>query len=362
MYGRILQALDSAFTEEADRVQAFAARIEDALDALRVPQLEQFESILRDSIRTQTNLAGLSLRLRAFDPLQHYRMLALALTEVPGGVEFSPEEMGSGVQAAITVALVHAYRQLVRESAIVAIEEPELHLHPQACRYFRRLLRELAGSGTQVMFSTHGSYFVDFTKPEDICIVRKKPGEGSTIMSGRGLGLTPEERQTLKLNSRFTPEHSEVMFASKVLVVEGAAERMAMPVALQLAKFDLDREGASVLNARGKENIPAFAKVLNQFKIPFLCIIDEDPNKPGEKERNQAVVEASRPNAVRMLSPDLESVCGVPHKFTPESALKHFQAFTDPTQIPQQIRQALDEFVTLLPCEAHLSGSGEAPE
>jgi predicted ATP-dependent endonuclease of OLD family len=279
-------------------------------------------------------------------------MLALALTEVPGGVEFSPEEMGSGVQAAITVALVHAYRQLVRESAIVAIEEPELHLHPQACRYFRHLLRELARSGTQVMFSTHGGYFVDFTEPEDICIVRKKPGEGSSIVSGRGLGLTAEERQTLKLNSRFTPEHSEVMFASKVLIVEGAAERVAMPVALQLAEFDMDREGASVLDARGKENIPAFAKVLNQFRIPFLCIIDEDPNKPAEKARNQAVIEASTPNPVRMLSPDFEGACGVLQKFTPESALAHFQALTDQTQIPQQIQAALDEFAKPPPRDA----------
>lgn len=76
--------------------------------------------------------------------------------EIPGG------ELGLGVQSALVVGVFEAPRQLEEPVGTVLIEEPEMYLHPQAQRYFHRLLTELAATGScQVIYSTHSPIFAE---------------------------------------------------------------------------------------------------------------------------------------------------------------------------------------------------------
>ena len=59
------------------------------------------------------------------------------------------------------IALFRAYAKTFRDDAILAIEEPELYLHPHAERNLSKLFREIAGQGSQLFYSTHSSRFVD---------------------------------------------------------------------------------------------------------------------------------------------------------------------------------------------------------
>jgi predicted ATP-dependent endonuclease of OLD family len=46
-------------------------------------------------------------------------------------------------------------------NGILALEEPELFLHPQARRHLFSELRDIAESGMQVIISTHSDSFID---------------------------------------------------------------------------------------------------------------------------------------------------------------------------------------------------------
>ena len=72
-------------------------------------------------------------------------------------INLNTGEEFAGIQSAIVVALIHAYKELKRTGAILLIEEPEVYLHPHARRYFYSLLKDLSEQETQVFFTTHST-------------------------------------------------------------------------------------------------------------------------------------------------------------------------------------------------------------
>jgi predicted ATP-dependent endonuclease of OLD family len=81
--------------------------------------------------------------------------------EIDGSLEFQASEMGMGMQSSLTVALLRAYAEIKTNDSIIAIDEPEIFLHPQAQRSFYRIIRHLGKTGTQVFYTTHSNQFVD---------------------------------------------------------------------------------------------------------------------------------------------------------------------------------------------------------
>src|SRR5690606_35321848 len=84
------------------------------------------------------------------------------------------EELGLGIQSAIVVGIFEAFRQMGTQCGTLALEEPEMYLHPQAQRYFYRLLCEMADENQcQVIYSTHSPIFADVSRFEGLRLVRR---------------------------------------------------------------------------------------------------------------------------------------------------------------------------------------------
>jgi hypothetical protein len=80
---------------------------------------------------------------------------------------------------------------------ILAIEEPELFLHPSRCRYLSRLLLQLASKqegqpGNQIFYTTHSPHFVDLRWFDQVRRVQK------TRPIGPGIPATAVTRFTLE--------------------------------------------------------------------------------------------------------------------------------------------------------------------
>ena len=83
------------------------------------------------------------------------------------GFRNAVENKGHGLQRAIIFSILRCYSELETgigderaRTMIFAVEEPELYMHPQA-RTVRRVFRDIAEGGDQVLFSTHSSLLVD---------------------------------------------------------------------------------------------------------------------------------------------------------------------------------------------------------
>jgi len=159
----------------------FRERYELAVEALRTPALVDIEKVISETAKRTLGFLGsettegLDVGFGFADPQNPLGSLRLMYRE--GGIEIPTETLGLGTQSALVVGIFEAFRQQSAEIGTVLIEEPEMFLHPQAQRYFYRLLIDLVErQNCQVIYSTHSPVFADVTRFESIRLIRRKPG------------------------------------------------------------------------------------------------------------------------------------------------------------------------------------------
>ncbi|MCP4137751.1 MAG: AAA family ATPase [bacterium] len=106
---------------------------------------------------------------------------------------------------------------------ILALEEPEAHLHPQAQR---QIFEQLNGIPGQKIISTHSPYIASQTKLDSIRHFYKE-NESSLINAMDLSGLTPEELR--KIEREVMNTRGELLFAKALVLFEGETEEQALP-------------------------------------------------------------------------------------------------------------------------------------
>ncbi|MDE2590699.1 MAG: ATP-binding protein, partial [Patescibacteria group bacterium] len=107
--------------------------------------MEKFKTILQEESARQLNRpqSELKVDMNMYDPWNFYRTLQMIiLEEETDGLELQASDLGMGVQAALSVAILKAYAELnLANNCPIFIDEPELFLHPQAQRNFHNILK-----------------------------------------------------------------------------------------------------------------------------------------------------------------------------------------------------------------------------
>lgn len=195
---------------------------------------------------------------------------------------------GSGLQRAFLWSAIEALadsgkmkngRSAIKndEPKILLVEEPESFLHPPAIRAAREALYKIAElENWQVMITTHSPIFIDVSKPHTTIIrVEKNEGDATKIFSTEKADFSEDERERLQMIRNCHPTINEFFFANKVILIEGDTEQAAL--------MKVKREDVSILNCRGKANIPMFEKILNHFGISYIAMHDLDSPKIKRK-------------------------------------------------------------------------------
>ena len=175
-WGRLLKAMEIPAALE-DRVQ----RILDLLNKklLRAdPRLAQVADTLSGATRVAARDRDGRVDLRLV-PLKSWDLLSKAeiiLRNEPDWPWLPLQRHGQGVQSLSVIFLFHAFVEHLladlyeaESTAVLALEEPETHLHPQAARTLWTHVDALPG---QKIITTHSPYFVQHTPFRDLRIVR----------------------------------------------------------------------------------------------------------------------------------------------------------------------------------------------
>ena len=279
-------------------------------------------------------------------PTQPTPSNSLRLVFQEGDLVVPAEELGLGIQSALVVGIFEALRHLGGPVGTVIVEEPEMYLHPQAQRYFHRLLTEMADGGScQVIYSTHSPIFAPVTRFEAIRLVRKAPGHMSRI----SLVREPTDREFLsgqraahKLTMSFDPTTSELLFARRVLLVEGPGDRLAVMMTAERLNYDLDAEDLAVVPCGTKTAIPFFARTCRALGVSF-CILHDDDIVPEDGDENRrAQIRRENASAAKlnqsvrdMAGPDTDA-------FVLQPSLEHCVAVgRSASQKPRRVVEAL---------------------
>lgn len=271
--------------------------------------MEELKDILQEETAHQLNCSpsDLAIDLSTYDPWNLFKTLQIYVTEQGSGVQMRASDMGMGVQASLTIAILRAYSKLeLRNQTPIFIDEPELYLHPQARRKFYRVIEEVADSGTQVFLTTHSTEFVDLGHFDQIYMVRKDFQRGTYVRQAdpakfisdlkvRHPGIeTDEEQLMMEYRNAFentgdSQKAAEALFASKILLVEGESESLIVPYCFDQIGYDYLDKGISIVRCGGKNELDHFYRLYSEFGIPCFILFDGDLQNKGTKDEQHTI-------------------------------------------------------------------------
>ncbi|MDG4857458.1 AAA family ATPase [Streptomyces sp. T-3] len=182
------------------------------------------------------------------------------------GEKYAPlAEQSDGLRQLMALTLF----DLAENSAnMIAVDEPELHLHPTSQRTVAELFAE---SANQKIVSTHSPYVLQRFEPSHVLVIA--PDSTVHQVPDGALGVVE------KLRSQWwSPRLLEALTARYVLAVEGVADRIIVEAAARALGIGLDRNGAVVLELDGAHKFRQVYKLLGKdgFGIHILALVDKE--------------------------------------------------------------------------------------
>ncbi|MDD6268458.1 MAG: AAA family ATPase [Oscillospiraceae bacterium] len=271
--------------------------------------MHQFIEILQCETASQLGRtpSDFNVDLNTYDPWNLFRTLQIMVNEADTNMTFRASELGMGVQASITIAILKAYSRLkLKNSTPIIIDEPELFLHPQGRRNFYKIICQLADSGTQVILTTHSSEFISLARFNEIFVVRKDKEHGTYVryadpnkfvddlMIRHPKVKTNTEELMLEYLNAYegtgdSQRASEAMFARKAILVEGESEVLILPYFFQLLDYDYISKGITIVRCGGKSEIDRFYRLYSEFGIPCYIIFDGDSQNIGHDDEKATI-------------------------------------------------------------------------
>jgi putative ATP-dependent endonuclease of OLD family len=262
----------------------------------KLPEFQTFVQSLQEGLSDLVDCMThkLEVDFEAYNPVNFFHALDLRASE--NGEPRTLDEMGTGEQQVLAMAFVHAYAKAFHSGILLAIEEPEAHLHPLAQRWLASRLSNMCEEGLQVVITTHNPAFINMLDLEGLVVVTKDDG-GTDVMQIDREELV-EHRVSLGVPdgtitagnvlpfylANATREILEGFFAKLVVLVEGPTESLSLPIYLDRVGLDTAKHGIAVIPVHGKGNLGKWRRLFDAYDIPCYVIFDNDGAADDKKK------------------------------------------------------------------------------
>ena len=264
---------------------------------IAIEGLSDVKEIRTDIRKTINDAAGdtyspssLSIRSDLSDEAERlFQSLKLFVGESEENYEGTIDELSLGGANLIylTLKLIEFKYQKVKQSFanFLLIEEPEAHIHTHIQK---TLFDRLNYSDTQVIYSTHSTHISEVSNVERVNILGRVDGRCEAFQPA--VDLTPEEVGNIQ--RYLDAVRSNLLFAKSVVLVEGDAEEILIPILVKkVLGVSLDELGVSLINIRSTGFVNV-AVLFHDRRIRKRCsivtdldaaFIDTDPDPSDEK-------------------------------------------------------------------------------
>lgn len=313
-FGKLLYAiLDTVTEDKKAKIEGILGEVAKQMNRTggeeRVPLIAETEKQLNTLLGDF--FVGCDLEIEFATPTLEVLLTAPRLY-VDDGFRNAVENKGHGLQRAVIFTILRRYADHMtaapdgrKRNLILAVEEPELYMHPQAQRTIRRVFRKIAAGSDQVLFSTHSSLLVDVAYFDEII---RMEAACQTVDGKRTAACTAWQLPMAKMihdievrkpalkgkitpdsmrdhySHAYNPRRNEGFFASKIILVEGLTEEYSLPIyADAMPGCAFDPQGISVVECGGKGAMDRLFRIFNELHIPCYILFDYDS---GNADKN----------------------------------------------------------------------------
>ncbi len=288
-FGRLLSKIkidDELLKEIEEKIKTINQSI-----VLNSPELVSIKVELQKLKNTVSTVAEIELNPVNERIRDIHRGISISLKDL-SGESFSLEYHGMGTRSWATVLTYGAfiawqYKKMEQENqpyhTILALEEPEAHLHPHAQRTLYNQLSEMKG---QKVISTHSPFIASQCQLHELRHFKKQKSYAEITSFDVSI-LNREEKR--KLRKEVFNTRGEFLFAHTVVLSEGETEEQALPLFAEKHWGKHPYEiGISFVGVGGAGNYAPFLRILKQFSINWFIFSDGESD-PVEKVKNSLI-------------------------------------------------------------------------
>ena len=275
----------SPFVKNSQIDPAKKAEIEEQLEAINAQIIEAHGTFkgVREHLSKVQDLVALgghdvvsvdAVPARVFDMLNRTQVSIASST----GAKLPIGRHGEGTQSLTVLMLFDAFlkselarKQGIKESKpIVALEEPEAHLHPNAVRALWKTIRDIDG---QKLIATHSG---DLLSEVDIHSIRRLYKVAGDVRVGNIPRCTLDDRQLQKFDYFVSRNRGELFFARVWLLVEGETDVIILSGAARILGIELEQAAVRIVDY-AQSDLNMFIKAADSLGIYWHVFSDGDP-------------------------------------------------------------------------------------
>lgn len=278
-------------SENAVSLDKFKSEISEGLKELLAPSIDKLSDLFKNEkneIGLEKGNVSIASAIRA-----NFSLADTYVTEVKDtkfGYTLPLQNNGLGYNNLINIYMLIKLTKVQKgkDFRILCLEEPEAHLHPAMQYKLFKYLSELNKTddlNQQIFVTTHSCNISAVAGIDNMFMISYSRDDGNSDCYQQSLYEQFKDRDctTNKADAKahltkfLDVTRSDMLFADKVILVEGIAEKLLMPLFMEKCGCAYEDEHISIIEIGGK-HFEHFVELFNRnaVKKKVLCITDRD--------------------------------------------------------------------------------------